>query len=265
MFFMTYILPVLIVLALSALFAFFLSFLGEKLKVEKDPRIGQIRSHLPGANCGGCGYAGCDAYAEALFSGKADIHDCHPVNNENRALIGGILGVKTDKIEPRIATVYCNGGTMAQDKGEYRGYHSCQNQSVVGGGAKVCPEGCLGYGSCEAACQYGAIHVDPEDGVPMVDPDKCISCGACFKACPKKLIDYVPLSAHIYVACSAKCGGKKAVEQCSRSCISCGMCVKTCPQKAIKLEDNLARINYSKCTGCGQCVEKCPRKCILKR
>lgn len=264
-FFMKYILPVLIVLVLAGTFAFFLSYLSQKLKVDHDERIDHIRANLPGVNCGGCGYAGCDAFAEALFKGEVQVNNCKPASPEARSKISKILGVEDIKEEPKVACVYCNGGNKAVDKASYQGYGDCQSANLLAGGTKVCDVGCMGLSSCVKACQYDAITVDKDSGVAIVDPQKCISCTACFKACPKDLIDFIPVSAKVYVACSTTCGGKKSVQQCKVGCIACGICAKVCPHEAIKIIDNLARIDYAKCTGCGECVRKCPRKTILFR
>ncbi|MBP3586176.1 MAG: ferredoxin, partial [Paludibacteraceae bacterium] len=53
--------------------AVLLYFVAQKFKVEEDPRIDEVQEALPGANCGGCGFAGCRAFAESCV--KADSLD----------------------------------------------------------------------------------------------------------------------------------------------------------------------------------------------
>lgn len=262
-FFFTYIMPVIVVAVLALLFAFALSYLGTRLKVDRDERIDLIKENLSGANCGGCGYAGCDAFAEALLKGEADLSKCNPTSADGKAKIAEILGITVSEKEPEVAVVYCNGGNDCGIKSGYQGYGDCESAVLLAGGNKACEVGCLGLGSCSAACQYDAITVDKDKGVAVVDPDKCIDCKACVRACPKKIIGTMPKKAAVYVACANKCPGKVAREQCKNSCIACGICQKTCRFDAIHVVDNVAVIDYSKCTGCGECVAKCPRKCIL--
>ncbi len=259
--FYDYIVPVLIILAIAALLAFLLSFLGEKFKVETDPVIGEIRSHLSGANCGGCGFAGCDAFAQALYAGKTDINKCNPSSREAKQAIAKLLGKNLEIGEPTVAVVHCNGGSACKTQARYVGYDNCKFASSVGGG-RACSVACLGLGSCKAVCSQNAIEI--KDGVSVIDKTKCGSCGVCMSECPYSLIDWIPQSARVYVACSNKCKGKEVISACSNGCIACGLCQKNCPSDAITIKDNLAVIDYSKCSGCMACVEKCPKKCIHK-
>ena len=261
--FTSFVLPALVIAALAALIGFFLSFLGNKLKVEHDERIDEVRSHLSGANCGGCGYAGCDAFAEALVKGEAKLSQCHSTPDEGRENIAAILGVSVEKTDPTVAVVRCTGGANCVDKFTYVGAHDCALAASVSGGCKACSAGCLGLGNCAKACPYGAIGVG-KDGVSRVDYGICRSCGACISACPKGIIDRIPASAKVYVACSNHGKGKEVVSVCKKGCIACGKCERTCPEGAIKLVDNLPVIDYKKCVGCYACADGCPRKCILK-
>lgn len=264
--FKTYIVPLLIILALSGVFAFLLAFLSEKLKVTRDEKIDQILGNLAGANCGGCGYGGCEAFAEALFKGETTVDKCKPTKKEYKKAISKILGVGLKETEPKVAVVHCNGGKDAAVKAGYQGYGDCQSANLLAGGTKQCEVGCMGLGSCVKACAYrNAVTVSKDRGVAIVNPAACVDCTACIKACPKHIIGEIPADARVYVACSNKCAGKTAVSQCKRSCIACGMCVKACPSGAIKIDQNLARIDYKKCTRCGECVKACPRKCIIDR
>lgn len=252
----------LVLLVLAAIFGFVLAVLGKKLAVHEDERIGQVREHLSGANCGGCGYAGCDAFAKAIVEGTADINACSATSAENKNKIAEIMGKSIDAEETMIV-VACRGGNNAVDKYEYMGYGNCKSMELLGGGRKQCKWGCLGMGSCVDACPFGAMGIG-DDGYAKVGYDKCVACGRCISACPKKLVKRIPATAKYYVACS-NClrGGKDVRAVCSVGCLGCGLCAKVCPKGAITMENNLPIIDYTKCVGCGLCAQKCPSKCIL--
>ena len=263
--FMTYIVPVLVVVAIAGVLAFALAFLGEKLAVRRDERIDQIKSLLSGANCGGCGYAGCDAFAEAVFKGEASLDSCKPTSNENKQKIARLMGVEIKESEPVVAVVHCNGGFRCKNKGGYQGYGDCLSVNMLAGGNKACEVGCMGMGTCSQVCGYHAVTVDKTTGVSVVDPEKCVACGACVMACPDDLIGIIPKKAAVYIACSNPHKGKDITSVCEVGCIACGICQKVCPTGAVVLKNNVPVFDYDKCTGCGLCAEKCPRKCILKR
>lgn len=254
---------VLVLLALASVFGLTLAILGKKLAVKEDERIQQVRSHLSGANCGGCGYAGCDAFAKAVVEGNADINACSATSTENKQKIAEIMGKSIDANETKIV-IACMGGNNAVDKYEYMGYGNCESMELLGGGRKQCKWGCLGMGTCVDTCPFSAMQVG-QGGYAEVDREKCVACGRCITACPKKIIKRVPKTAKYYVACS-NClrGGKEVRAICKVGCLGCGLCAKTCPNGAISIENNLAVFDYDKCTGCGLCKEKCPSKCILE-
>ena len=253
---------VVILLAISVLFGLLLGILGKKLAVHRDERIDQVKEKLSGANCGSCGYPGCDGFAQALVEGKADISACSSTSAKKKKEIGEILGVSVSAEDTKVV-VCCRGGNRAQDKYEYMGYGDCRSMELLSGGRKLCKWGCLGMGSCVDACHDGAIEVGP-DGYTQIDRSKCIACGRCINVCPKKLIKRVPVSAVYYVACSNCLRGKDAMNLCTVGCIGCGLCARNCPNGAIEMVNNLPVIDYSKCTACGKCAEKCPRKTIIK-
>ena len=223
--------PIIIISAFAAVFAFCLSYLGDRLAVERDPRIDDIERNLSGANCGGCGYAGCSQFAEALFKGEADISRCNPTPPENKKNIAKILGMSGFESEATVAVVHCAGGNRALDKYEYQGFGDCKSAQLLAGGSKACEYGCMGLCSCVSAC-------------------------------PKKIIGRIPKSAKVYIACSNTTKGKEVTAVCKVGCIACGKCERVCPTGAIRLNNNLAAIDYSKCIGCMKCAENCPRKCI---
>lgn len=230
-------------------------------QVKEDPRIAEVTKHLAGANCGGCGYAGCAGFAKALVEGTAKLESCGQTKQENLIEISNILGISYNGAsEPTIAVVACNGGNRCKDKYDYQGYGSCVSQNLLADGRKACEVGCMGAGSCVDVCPYLAIKCS--EGYAHVDPDLCRSCGLCIKTCPKHLLKRVPQSAKVYVACSTECRGKDVMTKCEAGCISCGKCARNCPADAIHLVNNVPIIDYSKCINCGTCLKGCPRHCI---
>lgn len=260
--FLFIIVPILIVALLAAIFAFCLSFLGDKFAVDRDARIDDIERNLAGANCGGCGYAGCSQFAEALFKGEADISRCNPTSPENKKNIAKILGMSDFKSEETVAVVHCAGGNRAEDKYDYQGFGDCQSAEILAGGSKACEYGCMGLCTCVHACPNQSIGICKDTGASKVDRDKCTSCGACVAACPKKIIGRIPKSARVYIACSNTTKGKAVMDVCKVGCIGCGKCERGCPKGAIRLSNNLAAIDYDKCIGCMKCAADCPRGCI---
>lgn len=261
--FLQYILPALIIAGIAGILAFCLAFLGNKLAVERDARIDDVKRHLSGANCGGCGYAGCDAFAEALVKGEATLDKCNATSKDAKQNIGKILNLTVEDSKKTVAVVHCIGGNACREKYTYQGYGDCISANILGGGSKACELGCMGLGSCANACKYGAIEVDKDTAVAKVDYSHCTSCGACISACPKKLVSRIPADAVVYIACSNTHRGKEVMSVCEKGCIGCGKCERGCPSGAIKLSNNLAVIDYDKCIKCGNCIDLCPRKCIL--
>ena len=243
---------------LGILIGIFLGIASEKFKVEVDEKEILVRNELPGNNCGGCGYAGCDALAKAIAAGQAEVGAC-PVGGASTAeKIGAIMGVAGGTAEKKVAFVKCKG-TCDKTKVQYNyyGVDDCKKVSVVpGAGEKACTYGCMGYGSCVKACAFDAIHV--VDGVAVVDKEKCVACGKCVSSCPNHLIELVPYKAEHLVQCSSHDKGKDVKSVCESGCIGCTLCTKQCEFDAIHMENNLAVIDYEKCTNCGKCAEKCP-------
>jgi Na+-translocating ferredoxin:NAD+ oxidoreductase RNF subunit RnfB len=235
---------------------------GEKFKVEVDERELFVRDLLPGNNCGGCGYAGCDALAKAIASGEAPTNACPVAGPERAKEISSIMGVAGEDREKQVAFVKC-AGTCDKTKMNYNyyGIADCKKAALVPGkGGKGCTYGCMGYGSCVRSCAFDAIHV--VDGIAVVDKEKCVSCGKCVKECPNHLIELVPYEAKHLVRCSSNDKGKDVKSVCDTGCIACMMCTKVCEDNAISVVDNIAKIDYNKCTNCGKCSAKCPVKII---
>ena len=256
---------------LGLIFGLVLAAASKVFYVETDPRLDQLNACLPGANCGGCGYAGCGAYAEAVLNGEAPIGACASGGNECAQAMSAIMGVKAAAVTRKVALVRCSGakeydaeGNLVKGskvKANYEGFHDCLAASKVGGsGPLACKFGCLGYGTCTTACKYGAISV--QNGVAVVDEDLCVGCMACANVCPRNLIIPVEPSRNVVIACNSMAKGAATTRACTVGCIGCGKCKKVCPNDAITVENGLARIDYSKCVQCGLCATVCPKKLI---
>ena len=234
---------------------------SKKFYVEVDDRVTRVRECLRGSNCGACGYAGCDAVAEAIGAGEAHMDACPGNSSENVAKIAAILGKESVSQEIQVAVVHCGGNCDAtKPKGNYVGISDCRAAALAGVNFKSCDYGCLGLGSCASVCPQHAISV--KNGVAVVNAELCIGCGLCAKACPKHLIALQKRDGKVIVRCSNKDKGAAVKKICANGCIGCGICVKQCEQGAITLENNLSVVDQSKCVACGKCVEKCPTKAI---
>lgn len=256
-----FIYPILILAAIALIFGVLLAFLGNKLAVKTDPKIEEARSHLAGANCGACGYAGCDAYAKALVEGKAKLEECSATSKESKDKIAAVLGVANDA-KAEIVMVGCVGGKNCLNRFDYAGVTDCNAVAALSGGSKACSYGCFGLGNCVRVCPTGAMVI--KEGVAQVMQDKCIQCGLCIAECPRKIIIKVPEKAATVVVCRSQDKGAAVKKICSKGCLACGLCAKICPQKAITMVKNLPIINYDICNSCGLCAEKCPAKTIIK-
>lgn len=248
---------------LAAVFGLVLGIASKVFAVEVDEREEAITGILPGANCGGCGYAGCGGYAAAVVKGKAPVNACAPGGAAVAQKIAEIMGIEAEAGTRKIAQVLCTGGGFDKTRYDYVGLDSCLAISRVSSGPMECSYGCLGGGDCVEACKFDAIHI--VDHVAKVDFDECVACGACVTACPKHIIQMVPLNAKKYaeVHCASHDKGPITRHACDNGCIGCKLCVKACPKEgAIVVEDFLAKINYDICIGCGLCSRACPRKLI---
>lgn len=228
-----------------------------------DEKEEALRDALPGINCGACGFSGCDGYAKAMAEGTAGATNCTPGGASTRQALSEILGVEVGDVQKVAAFVRCNGTCeFTNSKMDYAGTTTCYGANQLFGGPQECRFGCMGFGDCEAVCEYDALHI--VDGVAKVDPDKCVGCLKCITACPKNLIKMLPAENTSIVACSNQDKGGGVRKICDVGCITCNRCVKTCPQKAIKIENNVAVIDPELCINCGDCIEICPQNCILK-
>ena len=256
-----------IITVLGLVLALVLYLVAEKFKVVEDPRIDEVEKVMPGANCGGCGFAGCRAFAEAAVKApNLDNNYCPVGGNEVMSKVASILGYEVKEKAPMVAVVRCNGTCEARPKiNDYEGYPSCKVKASLYSGDTGCSFGCLGCGDCVAACKFGALSMDPVTGLPVVDEEKCTACGACTKACPKSLIELRlkgPRGMRMYVSCRNQDKGPTAKKACASACIGCGICAKTCTHDAIVVENNIAYIDPSKCKLCRECEAMCPTGAI---
>ncbi len=247
---------------LGVVFGLLLGVAGKKFAVVKDERVSAVRAVLGGANCGACGYAGCDAFAEAVVAGKAKPNGCTPGGTKTAGAIAAIMGVEAESMRPMVARVRCQGTCEnVSPRYDYNGLPSCRAASALSGGPKECEFGCLGMGDCLHHCPFHAISI--VDGVAVINEDKCTGCGVCVGACPRNVIALVPRDATVLVLCRNKAIGRIARLQCKTACVGCRRCEKQCPSDSIHVVDGVAEINDATCTRCGACVGICPMHCIV--
>lgn len=259
------IIPTLCLAVIGGILGLALAFAGAKFAVKVDKRIKKITKILPGANCGGCGYTGCQACAEAIVKGEAKVNACTVAGDAMVAEIAEIMGVAPEKAIRIRAQVMCSGTHLnnAKKKYHYEGVKDCSAAVRMGGGDKVCPNGCVGLGSCVKSCVFDAIKI--LNGIAAVDYDKCRGCGACVAACPKHIIRLIPYDSAHWVGCCSVDKGTVTRQFCDVGCIGCHKCEKVCESGAITVDGFIASIDYSKCVDCGKCVDICPRHIIWSR
>ena len=256
-----------VITVLGLLLSVSIFLVAKKFKVEEDPRIDEVEAVMPGANCGGCGFAGCRAFATSCVGAEnLDNNYCPVGGNATMKKVAAILGMTVAEKAPMVAVVRCNGSCANRPKTSvYDGVQSCRVKASLYSGDTGCSYGCLGCGDCVAACQFDAIRMNPETGLPEVDQEKCTACGACVKACPKSIIELRnkgPRNMRVFVSCVNRDKGAVARKACKAACIGCGKCAKVCPHDAITVENNLAYIDFTKCRLCRKCVLECPTGAI---
>ncbi len=263
----TLLLAVISLSAIGVISAVILYLVAQKFKVIEDPKIDIVAELLPGANCGGCGLAGCRAFAEEIVK-TSDLSklNCPVGGSSTMNEIAAVLGLEAEEKDPMIAVVRCNGSRLnAPQKVIFDGASSCAFAHALSAGESGCPNGCLGLGDCVVSCQFDAIYISPETGLPVVSDEKCVACGACVKACPRTIIEMRKKGKkdrRIFVSCINTEKGGPARKNCSVACIGCGKCVKECAYDAITMVNNLAYIDYEKCKLCRKCAPVCPTGAI---
>ena len=254
--------PIGLLVGVALLCGIVLTLTNKYFGVKEDEKAVAIRDCLPGANCGACGFSGCDGYAKALSNGTASANNlCVPGGDKTAREIASVLGVEAGEVVEKVAFVACNGTCSAVErKYNYVGPKSCAAANLSYNGDKACPSACLGYGDCAKVCPQNAIYI--EGDLAHIDPKKCIGCGICVRTCPNNIIRLIDDTSKVAVKCSNHEKGAITRKSCSNGCIGCMKCEKTCPSGAIKVVNNLATIDYSLCTGCGECAKVCPVHCI---
>ncbi|MEA4912898.1 MAG: RnfABCDGE type electron transport complex subunit B [Oscillospiraceae bacterium] len=248
---------VLVLVGIGALCSVVLVIAYKLMYVPSDEKAQDISALLPGANCGACGFAGCADYAAAVAAGKVKTNLCVPGGRATAQKVAAVMGQAPGKLEEMTAVVACHGSyDNTRDKYNYEGVKTCAASVMLHAGRAECPYGCVGYGDCVQACKFGAISV--HNGVAQVDLAKCTGCGACAAKCPKQIIKLIPKKSRSVVLCSNHDGGAATRKVCVAGCLACRKCEKACPTGAITVENNCAKIDFSKCTHCGECMRACP-------
>lgn len=261
---MQILIPVLIFAGLGIFAGLLLSIFSKVFAVETNEKVEEIKEALPGLNCGACGFSGCEDYACKLEA-DADLKTnlCLPGGEDTAKTISDILGRSFDGIEPMVAEVYCHAtNETTSDLFEYDGIRTCSACNMYYSGKGKCDYGCLGFGDCQAVCNYNAVCI--VDGTAQINRSLCVGCGMCEKACPKQIIGIRKKSQKIIVKCKNCDTGKNTRKACSVGCIGCKKCETTCKFNAIHVNNNNAVIDYDKCKNCGACVNVCPVHCIVK-
>ena len=265
----TFVFTVIMFSVLGVLLAAVLYFVAQKFKVFEDPRIDEVAELLPGANCGGCGCAGCRAFAESCVGAESlDDLFCPVGGNSVMGSVAQVLGKSAAEKEPMISVLRCGGSYDKREQTNwYDGMGSCAVAAKLYDGDTACRYGCLMLGDCARACSFGGLYLDPQTGLPVADESVCTACGSCVKACPKSLLELRnkgPKGRRVYVGCHNRDKGATARKACGVACIGCGKCVKVCSFEAISLQDNLAYIDFTKCKLCRKCVGECPTGAIVE-
>ncbi len=230
----------------GALSGIILAYAAKRFAVKIDPKIEAVRACLPGANCGACGFAGCESYAEAVVTDPScPTNKCAPGKQTVAEKVAAITGKAAGAASPVVSVLRCsrNEGEVKK-KYSYVGFDTCQGAAIAFGGPYDCNFACIGYGDCEAACQFHAIHM--KDNMPVIDPELCTGCGVCIKTCPKQVLQLMPKNALCYVPCNSRDSGKAVTNICKAGCIHCGACTRKAKDIVTMVKDRI-EIDHEKC------------------
>lgn len=255
---------VLVLLGVGTTAAFLLAVASRLLRVEENPLIEQIAEALPGANCGACGFAGCEGYAAAVATNKdVPANLCSVGGAAVAAKVGELSGKAIVESEPMVSFRRCSRveGNV-QLRYEYIGTSTCASAAMLEGGPYMCSWACLGLGDCARSCQFDAMYI--ENGMAQIIASKCVSCGQCVKACPRFILQLIPRRARVMNFCATREKLKSVSDVCDVGCINCLKCLKACPADAIVYEKRRIEIDHAACLAygpaCGEaCVAACPR------
>ncbi len=258
---------VLTLFGLGLVTATILAMASRVFHVDEDPRVEAVMEVLPGANCGGCGYAGCEGYAIAVVT-DPDIpaNKCCAGGEGTSIAVGNLTGKTVTASEPLRSFRRCDkvAGNVAL-RYDYQGIPSCAAAALLFEGSDACTFSCLGYGDCAEICPFEAITM--HDGLSHVNWNKCIGCGLCVNACPRNTLELIPMRSRLAIFCSTKNKLKAVMEVCEAGCINCGKCVKKCPANAISNKSGRIEIDHILCLSYGPdckmaCIEACSRNSI---
>jgi len=252
---------VLLLLCMGVVLGVVIGITVKLFAVEQDPRLEEAEALLPGANCGGCGFAGCADFARALLTGEGKPEQCPSTPSEAAAQLAALLGVEVVEREPVTAVVHCGGDDAnARMAANYNGVSDCRSATLVASGAKGCLHGCLGLGTCARACPFGAIEITAKR-LAVVHADICTGCGKCVGVCPRNVISLAPKAAPLHVFCNSPEKGAVTGKVCKVSCIGCRKCAKKAEEGQMIVDGFLARVNYENPPG-PELAEVCPTKCL---
>lgn len=254
-----------VALGLAFVLGILLGVFKQVFHVDVDPKVEEIRAALPGANCGACGYPGCDGFSAAVAKGEAPVNGCTVGATEVAAKLAKIMGQEAGASEKNVAHLLCQGCyEVSKPKAAYIGVKTCAAAKIAINGSKDCDWGCIGFGDCAVACPFHAITV-LNNGLVQIDEAICTGCGICVAQCPQHVLRLFPENTKGALAlCNCRNPRKSVImKNCKRGCIKCGKCERVCEPQALKLVNGIPEVDYALCTSCGKCVEGCPTKVLV--